>query len=166
MKLLSAPRQPFVGLALMAVVGIILAEIVPLAPTALTSAGIVLGIYILIALCWPKLSATYLIVAAGFFVLHKFATTNTAGQQLAVKLGERARVVTAVGCVITEPKFSSGGFATFLLKLKSIELEGKTESTRAVWQVRWKAAPEFGDELKLFGTVEPIPPPRNPSELD
>ena len=30
MKLLSAPRQPFVGLALMAAVGIILAEIVPL----------------------------------------------------------------------------------------------------------------------------------------
>ena len=39
MKLLSAPRQPFVGLALMAGSGIILAEIVPLAPTALTSAG-------------------------------------------------------------------------------------------------------------------------------
>ena len=30
MKLLSAPRQPFVGLALMAAVGIIVAEIVPL----------------------------------------------------------------------------------------------------------------------------------------
>ncbi|HEY2680401.1 MAG TPA: ComEC/Rec2 family competence protein, partial [Candidatus Udaeobacter sp.] len=166
MKLLSAPRQPFVGLALMAVVGISLAEIVPLPPTALTSAGIVFGICILIALCWPKLAATYLIIAAGFFVLHKFATTNTAGQQLAVKLGERPRVVTAVGCVITEPKFSSGGFATFLLRLKSIELEGKAESTRAVWQIRWKSAPEFGDELKLFGTAEPIAPPRNPGEFD
>ena len=31
MKLLSAPRQPFVGLALMAAVGIIVAEVVPLA---------------------------------------------------------------------------------------------------------------------------------------
>ncbi len=166
MKLLSAPRQPFVGLALMAVAGIILAEIVPLAPTALISAAIVLGICILIALCWPKLTATYLIVAAGFFLLHKFATTNTAGQQLADKLGERPRVVTAVGYVITEPKITSSGFATFLLKLKSIELEGKAESTRAVWQIRWKGAPEFGDELKLFGTAEPIAPPRNPGEFD
>ena len=84
MKLLSAPRQPFVGLALMAATGIILAEVVPLASTALISA-IVLGICILIALCWPKLPATYLIVAAGFFLLHKFATTNTAGQQLAAQ---------------------------------------------------------------------------------
>src|ERR1044071_1231649 len=114
MKPLSAPRQPFVGLALMAATGIIVAGIVALAPTALISAAIVLGICILIALCWPKLAATYLIVAAGFFLLHKFATTNTAGQQLAQELGDRPRVVTAVGCVITEPKVASSGFATFL----------------------------------------------------
>jgi competence protein ComEC len=166
MKLLNAPRQPFVGLTLMAATGIIVAEIVPLAPKALIPAAIVLGICILIALCWPKLAATYLIVAAGFFLLHKFATTNTAGQLLADKLGERPRVVTAVGCVITEPKIAPSGFATFLLKLKSIELEGKNESTHAVWQVRWKGVPEFGDELKLFGTAEPIGPPRNPGEFD
>src|SRR5205809_5578518 len=166
MKLLGAPRQPFVGLALMAAVGIIAAELVPLTPTALISAAGVLGICTLIALCWPKLAATCLIVAAGFFLLHKFATTNTAGQQLADKLGERPRVITAVGCVITEPKIPPSGFATFLLKLKSIELEGKNESTHAVWQVRWKGAAEFGDELKLFGTAEPIAPLRNPGEFD
>src|SRR4029434_8137531 len=166
MKLLSAPRQPFVGLALMAAVGIIVAELVAVRCTVLILAAIVLEICILVALCWPKLAATYLIVAAGFFLLHKFATTNTAGLQLADKLGERPRVVTAVGYVITEPKIAPSGFATFLLKLKSIELEGKNQSTRAVWQVRWKAAPEFGDELKLFGTAEPISPPRNPGEFD
>src|SRR5262245_44154142 len=166
MKLLSAPRQPFVGLVLMAAVGIIVAEVVPLGSTALTSAAIVVGICILVALCWPKLLATYLIVAAGFFLLHKYATTNTAGQQLADKLGERPRVVTAIGYVITEPKVAPSGFATFLFKLRSIELEGKNQSTRAVWQVRWKGAPEFGDELKLFGTAEPIGPPRNPGDFD
>jgi ComEC/Rec2-related protein len=166
MKLLSAPRQPFVGLALMAATGIILAEVVPLAPAAVISVAIVLGICIVIALCWPKLPATYVIVAVGFFLLHKLATTNTAGQQLANKLGERPRVVTVVGCVITEPKIAPSGFVTFLLNLKSIELEGKNESTYAVWQVRWKGAPEFGDELKLFGTAEPIGPPRNPGEFD
>src|SRR5512132_85789 len=166
MKLLSAPRQPFVGLALMAAVGIIVAELVPMRSAMLTLAAIVLAICILVALRWPKLAATYLIVASGFFLLHKFAITNTAGQQLADKLGERPRVVTAVGCVISETKIAHSGFATFLLKLRSIELEGKNESTYAVWQVRWKGAPEFGDELKLFGTAEPIAPPRNPGEFD
>ena len=166
MKLPSAPRQPFVGLVLMAGTGIIVAEVVPLAPVALISAAIVLGICILIALRWPKLPVTYLIVATGFFLLHKSATTNTAGQQLANKLGERPRVVSAVGNVITEPKVAPNGFASFLLRLKSIELEGKTESTDAVWQVRWKGAPDFGDELKLFGAAEPIAPPRNPGEFN
>src|SRR5215470_7055170 len=166
MKLLNAPRQPFVGLAMTAAAGIAVAEIVPSRSTALVSAATVLGICILVALRWPKLVATYLIVACGFFLLHKFATTNTAGQQLVDKLGGRPRVVTSVGCVITEPKIASSGFTTFLFKLRSIEFEGRTEQTHAVWQVRWKGAPEFGDELKFFGTAEPIAPPRNPGEFD
>jgi competence protein ComEC len=166
MKLLSTPRQPFVGLALMAGTGIIAAEFLPLTATALVSTAIVLAICIVIALCWPNLAATYVMIAAGFFLLHQFATTNTAGQQLADKLGERPRVVTAVGYVITEPKIAPSGFASFLLKLKSIEFEGKTESTHAVCQVRWKGVPEFGDELKIFGTAEPIAAPRNPGEFD
>jgi ComEC/Rec2-related protein len=58
------------------------------------------------------------------------------------------------------------GFATFLLELKSIQLEGRKQTAHAVWQVRWKGAPEFGDELELSGTAEPIPPPRNPGEFD
>jgi len=166
MKLISAPRQPFVGLAAMAITGIVIGEFFPVRSAAFVPAAIILALCIFVALCWPKLAATYLIVAAGFFLLHKFATTTTAGQQLADKLGDRPRIVTAVGYVITEPKIAPSGFATFLLKLRSIEFEGKTESTRAVWQVRWKGAPEFGDELKLFGTAELIAPPRNPGEFD
>src|SRR6266478_3820431 len=166
MKLLSAPRQPFVGLALMAAMGIIAAEIIPLPSVAVTAAVIILAVCILTVARWPRLSATYAIVGAGFFLLHNFQTSNTEGLQLADQLGSRPRVVTAAGAVITEPKIAPSGFATFLLKLKSIELEGRKQSTDAVWQVRWKGAPEFGDELELSGTAEPIPPPRNPGEFD
>jgi competence protein ComEC len=166
MKLLSAARQPFIGLAVMAATGIIAAGIFPLPSTALITGAIILSACILIAGCWPRLVATYVLVAAGFFLLHKLATTNTPGQQLAHELGERPRVVTAIGCVITEPKVGPTGFATFLLKLQSVEFEGKKESTPAVWQVRWKGAPEFGDELKLFGTAELLARPRNPGEFD
>ena len=166
MKLLNAPRQPFVGLALMAATGIAAAELVSVRSNALIGAATLLAIFILVVLRRPKLPATYLIVASGFFLVHKFATTNTTGQQLADKLGKRPRVVTAVGCVISESKIAPSGFATFLLKLRSIELEGKNQSTKAVWEVRWKGAPAFGDELKVFGTAEPIAPPRNPGEFD
>src|SRR5206468_3857025 len=166
MKLLSAPRQPFVGLALMAAMGIIMAEILPLPSVALTTAVIILALCILPVARWPRLLATYAIVGASFFLLHNFQTRNTEGQQVADELGGRSRVVTAIGCVTSEPKTAPSGFATFLFKLKSIELEGRKQSTHAVWQVRWKGAPEFGDELELSGTVEPIPPRRNPGEFD
>src|SRR6267143_716980 len=166
MKLISAPRQPFVGLALMAVMGIITAEILPLPSVALIPTAVILALCILTVARWPRLLATYAVVGTGFFLLHIFQTKSTEGQQLADELGNRPRVVTVTGCVISEPKIAPSGFATFLLKLKSIELEGRKQSTHAIWQVRWKGVPEFGDELKFFGTAEPIPPPRNPGEFD
>jgi competence protein ComEC len=166
MKILNAPRQPFVGLSLMAAMGIIFADVFPLPSAVLTVLTIVLAICIVIVTWRPMLLVTYAIVGLGFFLLHNLETSNTEGQQLADELGSRPRVVTAVGDVITEPKIAPSGFGTFLLKLKSIEFEGRKESTHAVWQVRWKRTPEFGDELKLFGIAEPIPPPRNPGEFD
>jgi hypothetical protein len=138
MKLLSVPRHPFVGLALMAAMGIITAEIFPLPSVAVTATGVILALCNLVVACWPRLLATYGIVGAGFFLLHNFQTRNTEGQQLADELGSRPRVVTATGAVITEPKIAPSGFATFLLKFKSIELEGRKQSTHAVWQIRWK----------------------------
>src|ERR1043166_10155235 len=136
MKLLSAPRQPFVGLALMAAIGIIVAELLPLAAVAVIPAAIILALGCLGVACWPRLVATYAIVGAGFFFLHNLQTNNTEGQQLADQLGSRQRIVTATGCIINEPKTADSGFATFLLKLKSIEFEGSKQSTHAVWQVR------------------------------
>src|SRR5438132_4907264 len=127
MKLFSA-RQPFVGLALMAAMGIIMAEILPFPSVALVPTAIILALCIILVACWPRLLATYAIVGAGFFLLHNFRTGNTEGQQLADELGSRPRVVTAIGCVISEPKIAPSGFATFLLRLKSIELEGRKQS--------------------------------------
>ena len=166
MKFLYAPRQPFVGLSLAAAIGITIADVFLLPGAALVSVTIILAICTVIVACRPTLVATYAIVGVGFLLLHSFETSNTEGQRLADELGGRPRVVTAIGCVITEPKIAPSGFASFLLKLDSIEFEGRRQPTRAVWQVRWKGAPEFGDELKLFGIAEVIEPPRNPGEFD
>jgi ComEC/Rec2-related protein len=166
MKFLSGPRQPFVGLSLMAATGIIVADVFPLGGAALIVVTVILAACVVIVAYRPELLATYVIVGFGFFLLHNLATSNTEGQQLANELGSRLRVVTGTGCVISEPKLAPSGFATFLLKLESIEFEGRKQPTRAVWQVRWKSNPEFGDELKLFGNAEVIAPPRNPGEFD
>jgi competence protein ComEC len=166
MKFLNAPRQPFVGLSLTAAIGIIFADVFPLSSAVLTPLTVVLAISIVIVVWRPVLLATYGIVGFGFFLLHNLETSKTEGQRLADELGNRPRVVTATGYVVTEPKIAPSGFATFLLKLKSIEFEGRKQSAHAVWQVRWKGTSEFGDEVKLFGIAEVIPPPRNPGEFD
>ena len=165
MKLLSAPRQPFVGLSIFAAIGIICADFLPLPGFVASTAAIVL-IAALVALRWPHLTSTYALVCAGFFLLHSFQITDTPGLRFTTRLGVRSRVIAATGFVVSEPKIAPNGFATFLLRLKAIELEGKNESTRATMLVRWRGNPEFGDELKLFGIAEAIAPPRNPGEFD
>src|SRR5947208_4129683 len=166
MRLLGAPRQPFVGLAGAAAIGIILAELFPLSVFTLTASAIFIAVCAVALFFWPRLVATYLIVGFGFFLLHNFQTSNTEGQRIAAQLGNRPRMLTATGYVISEPKIAPNEFATFLLKPESIELEARKEPTCAVWQVRWRGMSEFGDELKLAGTAEPIAPPRNPGEFD
>src|SRR5438132_5705300 len=165
MKLLSAPRQPFVGLSIFAAIGIICADFLPLPGFVASTAAIVL-IAALVALRWPHLTSTFAFVCAGFFLLHSFQITDTPGLRFTTRLGVRSRVIAATGFVVSEPKIAPNGFATFLLRLKAIELEGKNESTRATMLVRWRGNPEFGDELKLFGIAEAIAPPRNPGEFD
>src|SRR6184192_370573 len=166
MKLLSGPRQPFVGLAAVAAMGVIFADCFPLSPSTLLAISTLVVICAFLFLRWPTLSAMYAIVGAGFFLLHDLQSSNTEGQRLAAEIGNSPRVLTATGFVISEPKIAPNGFATFLLKLESVELEGRKHRTQASWLVRWRGAPEYGDELRLFGKAEGIAPPRNPGEFD
>ena len=166
MKLPTAPRQPCLGLVLAAIAGIIVADFFPLPPAALVAGTAALAICAFVMLFWPNLWLTYLFIGAGFFLLHILQTTNTSGQRLATRLGDRPRAVKVTGAVCTEPKMAENGVATFLLRLQSIELEGQNESTDATVLVRWRGHPEFGDELALFGIAEPFGAPRNPGEFD
>ena len=162
----TAPRQPFLGLVLSAFLGILLADWIPIGDhaVALLALSVVIGAVFL--LFRPVILCTCSLVAVAFFLLHTVQTTHTAGQRLAERLGDRPRAVAVTGAVITEPKVAAGGAASFLLQLHSLALEGKTETTNAVILVRWRGTALFGDELSLFGTAEPIGPPRNPGEFD
>src|SRR6059058_2426358 len=166
MKLLIGPRQPFVGLAVVAAMGVIFADCFPLSPSTLLAISMLVVICAFFVLRWPSLIAMYAIVGAGFFLLHNLQNSNTEGQRLAAEIGNSPRVLTATGFVISEPKIAPNGFATFLLKLESIELEGRKHRTQASWLVRWRGTPEYGDELRLFGIAEVTAPPRNPGEFD
>jgi competence protein ComEC len=160
------PRQPFLGLTLVAALGIIFAELLPVPLRHWFLFGAFFVIASAVALRRPGLAATYALVGCAFFLLHIFQTRDTAGLRLAAKLGERPRTVHARGWIASEPKIAPNKFATFLFKLNSIELEGETLPTRATMLVRWRGAPQLGDEFRFFGVAEPINPPRNPGEFD
>ena len=166
MKFPTAPRLPFLGLSLAAMSGIFLADVRPLTASAVTWGIIVAAVCALLLLLRPKLVFTYLLFGFGFFLLHSLRTTNTAGQCLASRLGDRPRTINVSGRVVSEPKPGRGS-VSFLLRLQSIELEGKREPTNATLFVRWAGNPQFGDELAFKdGIAEPIEPPRNPGEFD
>src|SRR6478609_8687538 len=129
------PRQPFFGLALSAMVGIIAADHWPcLSPTF----AVVLAAASIIAWFSPRSVAVYVVVALGFFFLHSLRTIDTPGQQLAQSLGEEPRPVTVRGAVITEPKKSERGTVSFLLQAETIEIDGRSQPCRAKLFARWK----------------------------
>lgn len=163
MNFLSAPRQPFVGLALSAGAGIIVADFLPL-PSRILLLAFAIGA--LAVSFWPTSIATYALVGIGFFWMHSLHLTNSTGFQLLMRLGPSPDAITATGTVISEPKPAPNGLVSFLFRLQSIDVADKNERTDATLFVRWRGHPEFGDELKLFGVVDAIEAPRNPGEFD
>jgi len=164
MKLLNAlPRQPFIGLAVAASIGILLADFAPNHSLAMV---IALAFLAITALLSRKSFPVYALVAAGFIVLHSLRTSDSPAAELAVELGEEPRPVTVRGSVVTEPKFAPSGTASFLLQSESIEIDGVTRRSRVRFLARWRSRVELGDEVSLFGTAEPVGLPRNPGEFD
>ena len=109
----ALPRQPFIGLATAAGTGILVAD---LAPNHSLILGAALVILALVALVWHHSLAVYALVATGFFVLHSMRAADSPGRRLATELGEKPRPVSVAGFVVSEPKISAAGTASFLLQ--------------------------------------------------
>ncbi len=156
-------RQPLTGVAIFALAGILLAEFFVL---PLTCVGPALALAAIVSLVRPRWWLTYPLIAALYFALHQTQLRDAPGRELSAQLGERPRVVSVGGTVASEPKLSPNDYTTFLLRLDSIEFDGRREPCTATVQARWKANPKLGDEIRLNGIAERIPPPRNPGVFD
>src|SRR5436190_6511372 len=155
-------RQPFVGLVLAAIIGIVVADYFP-ASTVSIFLIVIAGA--LAALRWRFSPLVFAVVVATFFVLHSARITNTPADALAQLAGQQPHPANVTGIVTTEPKIEANGNATFLLKLCGAKIENQDIRTDATVFVRWRGRPNIGDELALFGTVQPIDVPRNPGEF-
>ncbi len=156
-------RQPLSGIALSAILGLLLAEFFRL-PFALLGPAIVLGA--VVCLARPNGWLTHLLVAASYFALHQTQLHDSPGGELSRRLSDRPRMVSVSGTVASEPRLSPNDYTTFLLRLRSIELDGRAEPCHATIQARWKANPRLGDEIRLAGMLESLPPARNPGVFD
>lgn len=120
----------------------------------------------MVALLVRKSAGTYLFVGSAFFLLHSLHLTDSPGLRLARALGDGVSAVSVRGFVVTEPKVSPNKISTFLIELETLDRDGTARRARGRLLVRWKHAVAYGDEVNVFGTAEPIPPPRNPGEFD
>ena len=156
-------RQPFVGLVLAAIIGIVVADYFP----AITVPIFLIAIAgALAAWRWTFAPLVFAVVGATFFVLHSTRIANTAADALAQIAGQQPRPANVTGIVTTEPKIEANGNSTFLLQLRGAKIENQDIRMDATVFVRWRGRPNIGDELALFGTFQPIEPPRNPGEFD
>lgn len=156
-------RQPFVGLVLAAITGIVVADFFP----AITSSVFLIAIAsALAAIRWSFSPLVFAVVGATFFVLHSSRISGTPADALAQIIGQEPRPANVTGTVTTEPKIEGNGNATFLLKLHEARVDGQPLVTNATVFVRWRGRPGVGDDLALFGTLQPIEAPRNPGEFD
>ena len=166
MKFLNAPRQPFVGLSLMAAIGIVIADVFPLPCSALIVATIILAACIVILAYRPVLLATYAIVGSGFFLLHNLGQATPKASNSLTNLATGHELSRQSDSWSASRRLRRADLQRFCSSSSQLNSKAENNPTRAVWQVRWKGTPEFGDELKLFGKAEIIPPPRNPGEFD
>lgn len=140
-------RQPFVGLVLAAIIGIVVADYFP----AITVSIFLIAIAgALAALRWRFAPLVFAVVGATFFVLHSARITNTPADALARIAGQQPRPANVTGIVTTEPKIEANGNASFLLKLHSTKIENQEVRTDATVFVRWRGRPNIGDELALL----------------
>jgi competence protein ComEC len=156
-------RQPFVGLVLAAVIGIVAADYFPAISRPILFIAI-LGA--LAGLRWSYGPLVFALVGATFFALHSTRITSTPADALAEIAGGPARPASVTGIVTTEPKIEATGNASFLMRMHQAKIAGQNFETNATVFVRWRGRPNVGDEVALFGTFQPIEPPRNPGEFD
>lgn len=156
------PRQPFVGIALAAVGGILAAEWLPRDERVIWCA-VPLALW---ALLRRASLPVYLCAAIVFYQLHFLRDTAGPGRELARLVGNERQAFAARGVVASEPSVSARGMASFRFRLTAREREGQWLATHATILARSPGDVRYGDALQLFGVLQPVDGPRNPGEFD
>ena len=163
------PRQPLIGLAVGAVLGVFAADRWPVEPPwalALLACGA------LALLLRASTVGGWLFCALAFFSLHTLRHHGHPARELAREFASGPRVVQATGIVWDEPEkpafWTRNLTARFRLKLESLTLGGETRASDVFVNVAWadKVVPAYGDRVSLTGSAANLAAARNPGQFD
>ena len=126
-------RQPFVGLVLAAIIGIVTADYFPAITAPILFVAILGG---LAGLRWSYAPLIFALVGTTFFALHSARIINTPADELAQIAGAQPRPASVTGIVTTEPKIEATGNASFLTRLHQAKIDGQDFKTNATVFVR------------------------------
>ena len=163
------PRQPLVGLAVCAAVGIFAADrwaVEPLGALVLVVCG-ALGL-----LVRASTVGVWLLGVLAFFALHTVRHHGHAARELAREFADGPRVVGVTGIVWDEPEtpavWTRNLTARFRLRLESLTVAGRTRATDVLVNVAWAGAviPAYGDRVSLTGSAANLAGARNPGQFD
>ena len=162
------PRQPFAGLAVAAVLGILAADRWP-APWLPVVILLALGA----GLLWwrPRTLACWGFTAGAFFALHVFRFHDSAAREIAQQFAAGPRVIHATGIVSSDPAepatWARGLTGFFRVKLESLDLPGAPIAAGVLMNVSWSGPlPRYGDRIVLAGSARNLEPTRNPGQFD
>jgi ComEC/Rec2-related protein len=164
----SRPRQPLVGLALCATLGILLAH---WARVDALWPGVAFALAVLGVILRPGIAGAWLCCTLAFFALHTLRYQGDPARVLAGEFAAGPRVVQCTGIVWSEPEPPASPSRTttarFRLKLESITIGGVTNPSSAIVKVSWAGDfPAYGDRVTLIGSAANLEPPRNPGQFD
>ncbi len=157
-------RLPFAGLLAAAAAGILFAATVPAPSTVFVAAS---G-FALVAWLLHRRTAWILIAfAAAFAAVQIWQTRESPAHALAGLLGNGRTLATAVGTVAEEPTPFGQSRIRFTLAVESLSFKGITLKCPAkVAVVTREPGPGRGDVVRATGSLQAIPPPRNPGQFD
>jgi competence protein ComEC len=162
------PRQPFIGLALAAVLGIFIAdrwEVSPVCALGFAALGV------LVVMLRPGVMSCCLLCSLTFFELHTLRRYGSDARHLAKILAGGPRVARVTGIVWNEPEkpatASRTTTARFLLKTEVLEISGERIFAPFLFNVSWSGAmPAYGDRIALTGSAANLEEKRNPGQFD
>lgn len=155
-------RLPFLLLLSFAITGILLGRYLPLPSSFWIGLAVVSSVLFL-----RRRAGFWLLGISVFACLQIWQGRESPAAVLSRWIGTRALSAEAEGVVASEPRVFESGTVSFELRLNRLAANSVSFSPRVTVLVDWPgSAPAYGDTVRLTGTLQNIPPPRNPGQFN